>query len=94
MVRTEVYIFSYRKGNENQLGTGIFAHHRKVSAVQRVAFVSDRMSYIVLRGRCCNFVVFHVQATSEEKGDDSNDSFYEELEQVFGNFLTTIRKFC
>jgi len=40
----------YEKGNENQLGTHIFGHHRKVSAVKRVEFVSDRMAYIVLRG--------------------------------------------
>jgi len=66
MVRTEDYNFSYRKGNENQLGTGFFVHHRTVSAVQRVAFVSDRMSYIVLRGRCSNFIVLYVHATIEE----------------------------
>ena len=31
--------------------------------------------------RCLN-----VHATSEEKSDDSRDSFYEELEQVFDHF--------
>ena len=31
-----------------------FVHHRLVSAVKKVGFVSDRMSYIVLRGRWCN----------------------------------------
>ena len=46
---------------------------------------SDRMSYIVLRGRWCN-IVLNVRATSEEKSDDSNDSFYEKLEQGFDNF--------
>ena len=56
------------------------------SAVKRVGFVSDRMSYIVLRGRLCNIIVLIVHAPSEEKSDSSNDSFYEELEQVFDHF--------
>ena len=52
MVRAEDYNFFYGKGNENhQLGTGLFVHHRTVSAVKRVEFISDRMSYIILTGR-------------------------------------------
>ena len=35
---------------------------------------SDRMSYIVLRGRWCIIVVLNVHASSEEKIDDSKDS--------------------
>jgi len=57
-----------------------------VSAVKRVEFVSDMIPYIVLRGRWCNITVLNVHAPSEEKSDDSRESFYEELEQVF--FLT------
>jgi hypothetical protein len=32
------------------------------------------------------FIVLNVHAPSEEKSDESKDSFYEELEQVFNNF--------
>ena len=44
------------------------------------------MSYIVLRVRWCNIIALNVHAPSEEKSDDSKDSFYEELEQVFDHF--------
>ena len=44
------------------------------------------MSYTVLRGRWCNIIILNVHAPSEEKSDDSKDSFYEESEQVFDHF--------
>jgi len=83
-VRAGNYNFFYGKGNEkHQLGTGFILHHRIVSAVKGTEFVSDRLSYVVLRGRWCNIIVLNVHEPSEEKSDDSKDSFYEELEQVF-----------
>jgi hypothetical protein len=61
----------------------IFLHHRIVSAVKRVEFVSDSLSYIILRGLCCNIIVLNLRAPSEEISDDSEESFFYELEQVF-----------
>ena len=69
---------------------GLSVHHRLLSAVKRVEFVSDRVSYIVLRGRWCNIIVLNVHSSSEEKIDDSKDSYYEELEQVYIIFLSAI----
>ena len=58
--------------------------------MKRVEFVSDRLSYILLRGRWRNIILVNVHAPSEE----SKDSFYEELEQVFFViFLSSIRNF-
>ena len=51
-----------------------FVPHRIVSAVKRAEFVSDRVSHIVLRGCWCN-IVLNMHPPSEEKSDDSKDSF-------------------
>jgi len=76
------YNFFYGEENEN-LRTGFCVHYRMLSAVKRVEFVSGRVSYIVLRGRWCNIIALNVHAPSDEKSDDSKDSFHEELEQIF-----------
>jgi hypothetical protein len=85
--RAADYIFFYGKGNENyQLGTRFFVHHRVVSAVKRVDFVSDRISYIVLRGPWFNIIVLNAHAPIEVKSVVSKDSFYEELQWVSNHF--------
>jgi len=58
-----------------------------VSAVKRVEFVGDTVSYIGLRGHRCNIIGLNAHAPSEERSYDSKYSFYEELEQVFDHFL-------
>jgi hypothetical protein len=56
---------------------------RITSAVKRVEFVSDRMSYKILRGRWCHIIVLNVHAPVEEKTNHVKDSVYEELERVY-----------
>jgi hypothetical protein len=77
--RAQDYTFFYGEGNgDHQLGTGFFVDKRIVSAVRRVEFISDRMSYIILRGRWCNVIVLNVHVPCEDKGDHVKDRFYEE----------------
>jgi hypothetical protein len=80
------YTFFYGNRNaDHHLGTGFFIHKGVISTVKRVESVSDRMSYITLRGRWCDIIVFNVHAPTEDKCDDAKDSFYEEL-GVFDQF--------
>ena len=64
----------------------VFVQRTIISAVKRVESVSNRLSYIVLRGRWRNIIVVNVYAPSEGKCDQSKFSFYKELKQGFDHF--------
>jgi hypothetical protein len=82
------YTFSYGKGNKrHDLGTGFLVHKRIISAVKTVKFVSDRMSYIILRGCWFHILFLYVHAPTEDKTDYVKDSFREEIECIFDKFL-------
>jgi exonuclease III len=74
-------------GNENQeFGTRFFfVHERIISAVKRVEFVWDRMSYIIQRGRWFYIIILNVHAPTEDKIDDVKESF-KEFENIFDKF--------
>jgi hypothetical protein len=61
-----------------------------ISAVKRIEFLSDGMSYIVLRGRWCN-IVLNVRAPNEEKSENSKHCIIEELQQIFSHFHLCLR---
>jgi hypothetical protein len=44
------------------------------------------VSFIVLRSQWYNIIVLNVHAPTEKKSDDSKDSFYKVVEQVFNHF--------
>jgi hypothetical protein len=74
------------KKRKSSVGSKFFVHRRILSVVQRAEVFSNRMSYVVLRGRCCDIIVLNAQAQTLERGDDSKHIFYEELERGFEHF--------
>jgi hypothetical protein len=52
-----------------------------ISAAKRLEFVSDRMSYVILRGHWCDTSVSH--APNEDKIDNTKVSFHEYFIQQF-----------
>jgi hypothetical protein len=85
--KQQANIFFDRMGNEDlELGTGVFVYKRTISAVKRVEFITDRMSYIILRGYWYNINFLNVHARKQDKISDMKYSFYEELECVFDKF--------
>ena len=90
-VRTEEYtFFLWKRKRKSSIGNRTFVHHRIVAAIKTVEFVSDRSSYIVLRGRWYNIIILKGHILSEKKSDVSRDSFYEELEQILIIFPSAI----
>jgi glycerophosphoryl diester phosphodiesterase len=84
-VSRELYFFLWKRKGKS-ITDRIFVNHRTVPAVKRVEVFSDRMSYTVLRGRWCDIIVLNERASTEDKSNDSKDSFCEELEQALEHF--------
>jgi hypothetical protein len=58
-----------------------------------VEFISDKVLYVILRGRWCNVIILNADAQYEHTEDDVKDSLYGEIGCVFIIFLGTNREF-
>jgi hypothetical protein len=50
-----------------------FVRKRMPSAIKRVEFFGDRVSYITIRGRWCGIIALNVHVPTEDKIDDVKD---------------------
>lgn len=49
-------------------------------------FVSDTISYMVLKGHSCDVIPVGAHAPTEDKSDGTKDSFHMKLQLVFNHF--------
>jgi hypothetical protein len=61
-------------------------HKRIISAVKRVEFVNDRMSYKMLRGCWRDIIVLNIHAPTEDKTLNVKNNIYDKLEHVLDKF--------
>jgi hypothetical protein len=59
-----------------------------------VEFICDRMSYTILSGRWCDIIVLNVNASTEDKSDNTKSSFYKELDLIFDQLPKHHNKIC
>jgi 23S rRNA C2498 (ribose-2'-O)-methylase RlmM len=83
MGQSRIHIFLWKGERESLIRYRFPVHMRIISVVNKAEFVSDRMAYIILRGRRCHIIVLNVNAPTKDKTDDVNDNLYEELESEF-----------
>jgi hypothetical protein len=83
------YTFFYGKKNENHdLSIILSVHKGIISAVKRVEFLTDRMSYIILRGIIPFVLKQKIKLTMWRTASMKN------WNMCLINSLNTIRKFC
>jgi hypothetical protein len=74
----EIIFSQWKRKLKSSIGNRLF-RRPQLSAVKTAEFASDRVPYIVQRGRWCNITILKVYASSEKRSDFSKDSFAEEL---------------
>ncbi|PSN40818.1 hypothetical protein C0J52_15311 [Blattella germanica] len=69
----------YGGATKPEFGTGFLVRRNILSAIRDIKFVSDRISYIILKGKRHDFIIVNVYDPTEASDDTIKDQFYEEL---------------
>ncbi|PSN48471.1 hypothetical protein C0J52_11717 [Blattella germanica] len=72
----------YGGATKPEFGTGFIVRRSILSAIK---FVSDRISYIILKGKRHDFIIVNAYGPTEASDNTIKDKFYEELESLMTN---------
>jgi hypothetical protein len=62
-----LYIFLWKRECQSPIRNRIFVYNRSISAFIRAEFVSDRMLYITVKGRCGDIILLNMHAPNDDK---------------------------
>jgi hypothetical protein len=81
-----IHTFQWIENENHTLGAGVLCIRESYQQLKRDDILSDRMAYVTLGGRWCD-TVMNDHTPSDYKTDDLKDSFCEEFNIIFSNFL-------
>jgi len=65
-----LYLFRRKLKRQSSIGNRTYCTSQNNIRIKRVVLLSNRMSYIVLRGQWCNIIVKNVHAPTEDESDN------------------------
>ncbi|KAI5717474.1 hypothetical protein M8J77_006391 [Diaphorina citri] len=77
------YKLIYGGTDKHFLGTAFLIRDKYCGNIKKNAFISDRLSYIRMRGSFNDLVIFNVHAPTEDSEDETKDTFYDTLEEIY-----------
>jgi hypothetical protein len=69
-------------------------HQRVIAAIERVEFVTDIMSYVILRGRWCHIIVLDLHSPTDDKIKLAKHASASNLKVFSTISLNIIRNLC
>uniref|UniRef100_A0A8D8Q0R7 Craniofacial development protein 2 n=1 Tax=Cacopsylla melanoneura TaxID=428564 RepID=A0A8D8Q0R7_9HEMI len=80
------YKFIYGGTDKHELGTGFLIKTNFENEIKDVKFITNRISYIILKGKYKSICLLNAHAPTEDKDQDTKAEFYETLDSVMDSF--------
>ena len=77
-----VVFYSWNTENKHQFGAGFAIKEKFISNVINFEPVNERLCYLRLRGQFYNYFLISAHAPTEDRDEETKDTFYDNLEEI------------